>query len=213
MGEIKQRLIEAAEREWRYFGGSTRDLDDVWAIAGEEADEPYRSRVGVYWRSVGRPEWDGGIDEPWSAAFISWCFETAGAGGLFSPDETHSVYMDRIRRHEGMAGALVLRPAADAPVAPGDLIWNSRRPGPAYPYPGFPLSYAEAVALLEAGMFFASHADIVVAVGQGWCESIGGNVSNVDPGGSVTRSTWRLDEAGRLADVRKPWIGVVKNGL
>ena len=213
MGVIKQSLIEAATREWRFFGGSTRSLDEVWHIVGDEAVEPFRSRVGDYWRAVGRPEWDGGTDEPWSAAFISWCFAEAKAGGLFAPDETHSVYMDRIRRHDGMSEALVLLPPGDAPVAPGDLIWNSRRPGPAYPYPGHPLTYGEAIALLDSGTFFASHNDIVVSVGEGRCDSIGGNVCNVDDGGSVTRSTWRLDETGRIADPRKDWIGVVKNGL
>lgn len=213
MSEFKKRLIEAAEREWRYFGGSTRSLEDAWRIAGDQADEPFKSRIGDYWRAVGRPGWDGGTDEPWSAAFISWCFAAAGAGDLFSPDETHSVYMDRIRRHDGMSEALVLHPPVEVPVAPGDLIWNSRRPNSGYPYPGHPLTFGEAIELLEAGTFFASHNDIVVTVGEGRCDSIGGNVCNVEEGGSVTRSTWRLDGAGRIADPRKDWIGVVKNGL
>lgn len=213
MSDFKQRLIATAEREWRYFGGSTRSLDEAWQIVGGRAVEPFKSRVGDYWRAVGRPDWDGGTDEPWSAAFISWCFAIAGAGGLFSPDETHSVYMDRIRRNDGMSEALVLRPPGAATVAPGDLIWNSRQPRPSYPYPGYPLTYEEAMALLDKGMFFASHTDIVVSVGEGECDSIGGNVSNFEAGGSVVRSTWRLDEDGRLADPRKSWIGVVKNGL
>jgi hypothetical protein len=213
MSDFKQRLIETAEREWRLFGGSLRSLDEEWTIVGDQADEPFKSRVGDYWRAVGRPEWDGDTDEPWSAAFISWCFAEAGAGDRFSPDETHSVYMDRIRRHDGMSQALVLHPPGAVPVAPGDLVWNSRRPGPHYPYPGHPLSYGEAVDLLEAGIFFASHTDIVVSVAGGRCDSIGGNVCNVEDGGSVTRSTWRLDWDGRLVDPRKDWIGVVKNGL
>lgn len=213
MGEIKQRLIEAATREWIFFGGSTRSLDESWTIVGDQAVEPYKTRIGDYWRAVGRPDWDGGTDEPWSAAFISWCFAAAGAGSLFAPDETHSVYMDRIRRHDGMSEALVLHPPAAVKVAPGDLIWNSRQPNSAYPFPGHPLSHEEAVELLKAGTFFASHNDIVVSVGEGTCDSIGGNVCNVPEGGSVTRSTWRLDGEGRIADPRKDWIGVVSNGL
>ena len=74
-------------------------------------------------------------------------------------------------------------------------------------------SLAEATARLAAGDFFISHVDIVVAVGQGRCDSIGGNVSNLDVGGSVTKSTWRLDDQGCLSDPRKPWIGVVRNDL
>ncbi|MEA3048011.1 MAG: hypothetical protein QOJ53_2343, partial [Sphingomonadales bacterium] len=49
--------------------------------------------------------------------------------------------------------------------------------------------------------------------GTGRCDSIGGNVSNRDPGGSVTRSAWRLAPDGTLDDSRKAWIGVVRNGL
>ena len=126
MGEIKRRLIETALGEWDFFGRSTRGLDDDWNLAGDQADEPFRSRVGLYWAAVGRPELDGGSDEPWSAAFISWCFAAAGAGAAFSGHDTHSVYVDRIRRHDGMSPALVLAPPAAAPLAPGDLIWNSR---------------------------------------------------------------------------------------
>src|SRR5687767_8385101 len=94
MGEVKRRLIACAEREWGYFGGSTRSLDDQWHIVGDEADEPFRSHINHYWRAVGEPGWDGGTDEPWSAAFISWCFRIAGAGPLFRPSDTHSEYID-----------------------------------------------------------------------------------------------------------------------
>lgn len=208
MGTIKERLIESAVREWEAFGRSTRSLDDRWHLVGLQRAEPFRSRVGDYWAAVGRPDWDGDTPEPWSAAFISWCFAAAGAGELFSPDETHSVYIDRIRRHDGMAEALRLCPPPTTPVTPGDLIWNARSDAGEE----IPQSYDAAVAELEAGNFFYSHVDIVVSLAAGRCDSIGGNVSNLDEG-SVTRSTWRLDSHGVLVDPRKPWIGVVRNGL
>jgi hypothetical protein len=212
MAGIKRRLIETALWEWDFFGRSTRGLDDGWTLAGDQADEPYRSRVGLYWAAVGRPELDGGSDEPWSAAFISWCFAKAGAGGAFTGHDTHSVYVDRIRRHDGMSDALVLRPPAAAPLAPGDLIWNARWESDGDEAQA-PKSFEAATAALEAGNFFPSHVDIVVAVGAGRCDSIGGNVSNRDPGGSVTRSTWRLAADGTIADPRKAWIGMIRNGL
>lgn len=212
MAGIKRRLIETALGEWGFFGRSTRGLDGRWDVAGDEKDEPYTSRVGLYWQAVGRPELDGGSDEPWSAAFISWCFATAGAGAAFAGHDTHSVYVDRIRRHAGMSEKLVLAPPAAAPLAPGDLIWNSRWESDSGEAAA-PKSFEAAVAQLDAGNFFPSHVDIVVAVGAGQCDSIGGNVSNRDPGGSVTRSTWRLADDGTIADPRKIWIGVVTNGL
>ncbi|HMG47708.1 MAG TPA: DUF2272 domain-containing protein [Allosphingosinicella sp.] len=212
MAGIKRGLIETALDEWDFFGRSTRRLDGRWDVAGDEKDEPYKSRVGLYWRAVGRPELDGGSDEPWSAAFISWCFATAGAGAAFAGHDTHSVYIDRIRRHDGMSPAFVLAPPASAPLAPGDLIWNSRWESEGEDAQA-PKSFEAALAELEAGNFFPSHVDIVVAVGAGRCDSIGGNVSNRDPGGSVTRSTWRLAADRTIADPRKSWIGVVRNGL
>lgn len=212
MGRLAERLIAVAVREWRFFGCSTRGLDGRWDIAGDEADEPWRSRIGAYWAAVGRPELDGGSDEPWSAAFVSWCFAEAGAGAAFAGHDTHSVYVDRIRRHDGMSDALALLPPAAAPLAPGDLIWNSRWESDADEARA-PKSFEAAIAALAAGDFFPSHVDIVVAVDAGRCDSIGGNVSNRDPGGSVTRSTWRLAEDGTIADPRKAWIGVVRNGL
>jgi hypothetical protein len=86
------------------------------------------------------------------------------------------------------------------------LIWNARGANT-------PSDYDEAVAHLEAGDFFISHVDIVVAVRVGECDSVGGNVHPEPVGGSVVRSTWRLDQDGALADDRKTWLGVVKNGL
>lgn len=212
MGRIADRLVQAALREWTFFGGSTRGLDGSWSIAGDEADEPYRSRIGRYWEAVGRPGLDGGSDEPWSAAFVSWCFAEAGAGAAFSGHDTHSVYIDRIRRRDGMSERLLLLAPASAALAPGDLIWNSRWEN-AGDEARAPKSFDAAVAELEAGNFFPSHVDIVVAVDEGRCDSVGGNVSNRDPGGSVTRSTWRLAENGAIADPRKAWIGVVRNRL
>jgi hypothetical protein len=209
MGEIKTKLVEAAIGEWNYFGKSTRKGDE-WSLIGDEQVEPYTSHISNYWRAVGLPDWNGRTPQPWSAAFISWCFEEAGAAGKFSPSATHSVYIDRIRRHDGMSRDLILKSPTDAQISVGDLIWNPRPPS--NPAARLPRDYSEAITMLEAGNFFDSHVDIVVSVNAASCDSIGGNVSNLPVGGSVTRSTWRLEE-GLLVDVHKTWVGVVKNGL
>ena len=215
MSEFTQRLVECAEREWRYFGGSIRDIDDAWRLAGNELDEPFRSHIGHYWGAVGHPGWNGATAQPWSAAFICWCFRICGAGERFRPSSTHSEYIDWIRLHDGMDEALELRPPAATPPAPGDLIWNSRQRDPAHPDPAIPRNHEDAIRALAAGDYFNSHVDIVVAVGDRRCDSIGGNVWGPWPldGGSVTRSTWALDDQGMLADGRKDWVGVVRNGL
>lgn len=207
MSAFVERLIAVATEQWRRFGGSTRAIDDRWHVVGEEFDDPYCGYVGEYWAAVDRPEWDGRVDQPWSAAFISWCFEAAGAGAAFPKSDTHSEYVDAIRRTRKERFRL-LDPAT-ATIAPGDLIWNARVAQGS----SLPKNHAEAIAALDKRDFFASHVDIVSAVRPGQCDSIGGNVSNRDPGGSVTRSTWALDADGRLTDARKLWIGVVKIDL
>ncbi len=207
MGEIAARLIAVAEREWDFFRRTTRRVNDKWDL-GANLDEPlHTARIGEYWDAVGRPDWDGLTPEPWSAAFISWCFRQAGAGDAFWGDETHSVYVDRIRRHDGMSAKLTLHDPALAAPRVGDLIWNSR--GERDP----PASYQQALEQLDAGIFFDSHVDVVVAIESDVCGSIGGNVWFQKVGGSVTRSDWRLDPQGRLADDRKAWIGVIRNEL
>lgn len=200
--DIVQRLVSSAYAEWEFFGRSTRSLANEWNVAGDEEDEPYSSRVGRYWRAVGESGLNGNTPQPWSAAFISWLFQNAGVGSnVFNPNAGHFDYVDFIRRNPS---GLRLEPP-NRVVEVGDLIWNSREPSVA--------SHAQALAALQSASFFPSHADLVVRTGDGWCEAIGGNVSNRDPGGSVTQSTWRLDANGAIADKRKTWVGVVANGL
>lgn len=209
MTPFVDKLVEVATAEWAFFGFSTRALNDQWAIGGDEQDAPYRQRVQQYWSVVGHPTWDGTTPQPWSGAFISWCFETAGAGNLFEGSAKHSVYVDWIRRDKDGPGFDLADPAS-ATVAPGDLIWNSRRDNTTS---DAPKNHVEAIKRLKQGDMFISHVDIVVAVRAGQCDSIGGNVSDASPGGSVTKSTWRLDGSGHIADPRKSWIGIVKTRL
>ncbi|HEX9001785.1 MAG TPA: hypothetical protein VGB07_17900 [Blastocatellia bacterium] len=43
----------------------------------DEHDEPLASQIKRYWLEIGLPF--PGVDEFWSAVFISWCVKTAGA--------------------------------------------------------------------------------------------------------------------------------------
>lgn len=210
---VRSALIAAAIGEWEYFGKSTRSLQDEWHIAGDEADPPFTKHISQYWSAVGRPSWDGNTKEAWSGAFICWCFKTAlkksSSSAQFRVSAKHSKYIDKIRRHQEMSPALVLTSVQTEPLAPGDLVWNARGNG------DIPTSLVEAVERLnrEPPDYFDSHVDIVVDVSPYSCETIGGNVSNQNLGGSVTRSSWALDANGFLVDTRKKWLGVVKNGL
>jgi hypothetical protein len=205
MGVVADEMVRLALQEWETFGRSVRSLADEWTIVGNESQEPYTSHITRYWATVGHPHWDGATPEPWSGAFVSWCFVAAEAGDAFRPHGKHSQYVDWIRLQDGTSPLLRLRRPSRS-VASGDLIWNARGAGA-------PAGYDEAVARLEEGDFFISHVDVVVDVRAGECDSVGGNVYPGPVGGSVVKSTWRLDANGTLADERKTWLGVVKNGL
>jgi hypothetical protein len=203
-------LIEHAVGEWAYFGYSTRALNNHWKIGAEEYELGYRDRVREYWEIVGHPTWNGLTPQPWSGAFISWCLVRSNAGAFFQGSAKHSVYINWIRNQAPSKAKLVLTDPRQQSLEVGDLIWNSRRDETVS---AIPKNYPEAVATLEKGIMFNSHVDIVVDVRDGQCDSIGGNVSNKDPGGSVTRSTWKLDGHGMIVDPRKSWLGVVKNEI
>jgi len=130
--------------------------------------------------------------------------ECWGAEHVFQPQDGHFGYIRFLFNHGGQG--LRLADPTNTALAVGDLIWNSRAGSTVR-------SYAAAVSALQNNQSFPSRCDIVVQIGDGWCETIGGNVSNRNPGGSVTKSAWRLSHQGLLVDTRKPWIGVIKNSL
>lgn len=202
--EFVNGLIRIASDEWIFFRRPVVTLDGRHMPGGRETDEPFTSRIGVYWEAVGRKGWDGRTDQPWSGAFISWCFQTAGAGKRFPSSARHSSYINALRLMSNAPG-LTLHDPATVALAPGDLLWNARPDGAASK---IPRTHAEALALLDRKVMFPSHVDIVVTVESGACQLIGGNVDN-----AVTRTTRHLDDTGRIADPRKSWIGVLKNHL
>jgi hypothetical protein len=195
-------LIEAANKEWIFFGYSRYTLQSKSSISGVESAPPYTQRITDYWAVVGHPHWDGKTSKPWSAAFISWCFKSAGNAHAFPGSAQHSVYIDAIRRNR--APGLVLVEPSRASLKVGDLIWMSRK---SQETPNPPKSYQDAVTRLQAGEMFSSHVDIVVETRPGEIDSIGGNVQD-----SITKSTWRTNAAGNIVDLRRTWIGVVQNG-
>ncbi|MBA4752448.1 MAG: DUF2272 domain-containing protein [Sphingopyxis sp.] len=207
---VKDRLIETALTEWTRWGGPVERIDGSlvgFGSAQMEADHPHWIYVGEYWKSIGSTL-DGRDDVAWSAAFISHCFQHAGAGKLFPYHENHSYYAAAIASGE-YSGLSIEDPAGLAPI-PGDLIWASRT-GKGCRTP--PATYADSIAELKKihqgkASGFCSHTDIVVATRGGEVDVIGGNVKQ-----AVTRTTYRLDIHGRMADGRRNFIGVIRNAL
>lgn len=130
------------------------------------------------------------LDNPWSAAFVSWVMVQAAVPG-FGPSPRHIDYIARAWRQPAASPYLYDDPHAGKP-APGDLLCYLR---------------AETEGLGAAGLRTAlagpapmprhSHCDIVVAANVGGDRTlylIGGNVLN-----AVVMRKLPLDRSGRLA--------------
>ncbi|MHC4043215.1 DUF2272 domain-containing protein [Bradyrhizobium sp. 23AC] len=207
---IAETVVEMARREWTRWGGPAEMIDGrLIGFTSErmEADAPFWTYVGEYWKTVGS-HLDGRDSPAWSAAFISYCFREAGAEKTFPYNENHSLYAAAI--DSGHFPGLSLQDPASTSLAVGDLVWASRR-GDGCRAP--PRSFTEAKSELKkiragrAGSF-CSHSDIVVAVRAGEADVIGGNVKN-----AATRTTYRLDVNGCIRDGRRSFVGVIKNAL
>ncbi|TAZ68225.1 DUF2272 domain-containing protein (plasmid) [Rhizobium ruizarguesonis] len=207
---IIEELVSTAKEQWTRWGGPFERVDG--SLGGftdrrMEAKHPFWTFVGEYWQSIGS-DLDGRDSPAWSAAFICYCFNTAGAGNRFPYSDNHSIYVSKI--DSGNFAGLSLVDPTTTPVAVGDLLWASRS-GDGCRAP--PLTFADAkreVKRIRDGRAdsFCSHSDIVVAIRDGQVDVIGGNVKQ-----AVTRTTYRLDTSGRIRDGRRSFVGVIRNAL
>lgn len=185
-GAVGSRMVKIARQELAFFqNGALKEYQS----GGIE-------RVQDYWESVGRGDLDGTDEDwPWSAAFISWVMQQAGAGDRFESSASHSTYIaDAVasrKRGDRNAAFAGYRLDEYAPQV-GDLVGYSRQSGVSYDSP--------------AG--YKAHTDIVVAVRDGEIDVIGGNVSD-----SVTLKTLKTDAQGHLIDTSADWFVVLKNQL
>lgn len=199
--------VAIAEGEWRAFGSPVDDGTPRTWPDGE--DKPERApglweRVGLYWwlgQSADNPEraWTGKHDAggtvfpprvdgdyAWSAAFISYVMRMAGAGARFPYADNHATYINvAARQAQGIEHGWVVTaaPADAAPPQVGDLICTGRD-----------RAAAMSFARLPTGHPFPAHCDIVVGIGAGRLESIGGNLHD-----AVSKHIIPLTVQGTLA--------------
>lgn len=202
MESIIPTLIATAESEWRFFGCDQTRLDGTAIDGRKEYQDGAWQRIGNYWHEIG-----GGYANltgrdrgyPWSAAFISFCFKSSGAGARFPYSPAHSRFINAaIRNHDEDKpdAPLVGHKLADHVLKPGDLIgywWGSE-----------PIAFDTARRIGD----YHSHTEIVVEVENRVARSIGGNVSH-----SVMLREVRLDAAGHLADGSANWFVAIENNL
>lgn len=181
MGIFTNKLVDKTNAELNAYRGVPED------------QSPLKERIGIYWDFLGRPDLDGGDDVPWSAAFVSYMVNLAGAGPQFPYNAQHSAYFYRTindkltRRSKAFLGYRV----AELTIAPGDILGMNRGTKP-------PIDYDWAAHHDDYG----SHADIVVAVdGNGTVHTVGGNVGRA-PGEIGTKQFTAAN--GRLTNAANP---------
>ncbi len=194
-------VAAVAWHEWRRAGGEVLVYGGPGSHNGgvNEAREPLSSRIGDYWALVGRPEWNGRSDKPWSGIFVAWVVHEAGVPSRdFPPSGRHAGYlMSLLDAQLGGGGRrFVVHDWRRYAPKPGDLVCaGTRWTGP-----------RDAAALRAAVDREAAHCDVVVAVNGAQVRAIGGNVRD-----TITMSIYPRNGSGTLAEVRgRPWFAVVE---
>jgi len=127
------------------------------------------------------------IDNPWSAAFISWVMTRAGVPG-FTRSPRHIDYIRAAYQNSGPYR--MTDPAQDKP-APGDLLCFLRDRRQTLSYSGLVQSLASGGAA-----HWKSHCEVVIAANVGGDRTlylVGGNVMN-----TVAMRKLSLDRSGRI---------------
>ena len=207
MHSPKYKIVEAAKREWIYFGqqrvvlnGDEESIPHVgiW----EDDDYSHSDRINQYWQAVGEYRLSGNdCKAPWSAAFISWIIQSAGVPKyLFPPATAHRSYLNHFlaNAHNPYA-AWIPHTIKEYKPKPGDLICAIR--GQSKP--------TNVIEELPDSLHSKLHCDIVEETKDQTLQAIGGNVRN-----SVSKSILTLSPKGYLQFTSvRPWFLIIENRL
>ncbi|WP_162488331.1 DUF2272 domain-containing protein [Azospirillum lipoferum] len=191
--ELRDAIVRICWKEYAFFDNG----------AAKETDDPQFKRVGEYWKVIGRPFTGKDTNQFWSAAFVSFVLDQAGAGARFPGAAAHCLYFQHFVNaldHYALYEAL---PQSDAVPEVGDILHYGRDTAKTY-------DFAKAATAFAADGWYPSHGDIVVEKRADTLITIGGNVLS-----SVGRKTVMTDDQGRLIDRQEdgqnfPWIGILK---
>ena len=178
---VSQKATKVAREELAKWGdGSVKEHDPKTV-----------NELRKYWSSVGL-DYDNMKSEPWSAAFLSYVIQQAGAKDTFKYSPSHSVYIREAiqNKKEGKGSWKGYRPE-ETKLEKGDLVCYARQSGVDY----------------DTTSAYISHCDIVVDVDKKSkrATTIGGNVSN-----SVKTTMLDLTKDGKVENTQKYFV-VIKN--
>jgi hypothetical protein len=198
VADVSIKVLKSLDIEWQAWGQQTMAIDGSIISSGHKENESdFSERVNRYWRESLGLNHNGNDEIPWSAAFISWIFKTAGAGPAFTYSPRHSTYLFKaiLASQDAHTKELFVghRPK-DYKAKLGDLIGRARQSGIDFDH--------------QKNGEYLSHADIVVSIANDSMDVIGGNVEN-----SVTRRTLALNPDGTIDTSQYPAFVVIENLL
>ena len=164
-----------------------------------ESEQPLRSRALEYFHFVGMNKITDPSKEPWSAAFISFVIKQAGADQRQFPFSAgHHRYIRQAlenRIANDSHATLIYHDRSEFAPRVGDLVGRSR---------SSKVKNRKDIEKLLPNGSFAAHTDIVVRVGPGFIDTIGGNVGN-----SIKKRRFETTRKGLVKD-RKKWFFVLE---
>jgi hypothetical protein len=185
VSDPKEKLMSAAVAEWLRFDNGT----------GRENDAPFFRHIGEMWNAISLNLDGRDRDQPWSAAFISFCVRKAGyAGFKFAAAHARYIHDSIVKKLAGTASPFWGWRITEQKPELGDMIcqWRTQR-----------RTYDDAAA--QDGFF--SHCDIVVDVEGDHVRALGGNNSD-----TVGYKKYSLDSSGFLKPERNVFA-ILKNNL
>jgi hypothetical protein len=200
-------IIQAATKEWDFWGRSTWNVPSKKTVIGHTDDEvTFAKHVIEAYCSVGggAPSLSDISDDRyyWSAVGMSAIMKNAGFSKFEFPfAQAHS----RFIRH-----FIAARKNKDTSAA----FWGFRLNEPGgEPEPGDIVAYArtknvnaeKAAKLFDATATYESHSDVVVAKRGGEIDVIGCNVMD-----SVTKKTLKINPDGHIEDDVHFWFAILK---
>lgn len=193
-----QDLVDKALSEWEFFGRGLIRLNGTEIEGIKEYKDGAWQRIGDYWQFIGGSYKNlTGKDRgyPWSAAFISFCMNEAGAGKKFKYSAGHATYINesiKARNAKDKNALYMAKHKKEVALKAGDLIgyWRGDKK----------ITIENA---LKTG-WYKSHTDIVVEVKKNFALVVGGNVDH-----SVTIKEVRVNSNGQLTDIHKNWFVVM----
>lgn len=185
ISDFVNKLKDTAISEWNYWKNGQI----------KEGDPSTMERLREYWREgAGVKNWDDRrmTDEAWSAAFISYVMKKSGAGSDWKYAPSHSTYIVDSIKNRKLNNDKPFKgyKPNEVKLEIGDLVGRARQSGVTYDTTGA----------------YKSHTDIVVAIKDGYAESIGGNIGN-----SVSMTKVPLTPDGKVDTSKSNYFVVIKN--